>query len=158
MATHGAHPARTDPRRNERGSPGASRRAQHTRNPVQTECGRASARPFGPCLRQVAAELVAQFGAPWPDLWDTLRSCYAPDEIEAARRLAPWLERAEREGVSPRLARRITAALLDGKLVPAPRRPAANETLAHVPLALQRYVVEAPDLSRYDHLSAKVSA
>lgn len=109
-------------------------------------------------LRQVAAELVAQFGAPWPDLWDTLRSCYAPDEIEAARRLAPWLERADREGVTPRLARRITAALLDGELVPAPRRALANETLAHVPLALQRYVVEAPDLSRYDHLHARVSA
>jgi hypothetical protein len=48
-------------------------------------------------LRQVASELVAQFGDPWPALWDALRSLYSPDEIEAARRLAPWLERADRE-------------------------------------------------------------
>ena len=103
-------------------------------------------------LRQVARELVAQFGDPWPSLWQALCVCYAPDEIEAARRLAPWLERADHEGVGPRLARRITAALLDGSLVTAPRRTAANDTPATVPPALQRYEVEPPDLGRYDNL------
>jgi hypothetical protein len=109
-------------------------------------------------LRQVARELVAQFGDPWPALWDTLCSCYAPDEIEAARRLAPWLERADIEGVGPRLARRITAALFDGSLVLPPLRKAANDLPALVPQALQRYEVEGPDLHRYDHLLEKASA
>jgi transposase len=109
-------------------------------------------------LRQVAGELVAQFGDPWPGLWDALRTCYAPDEIEAARRLGPWLERADREGVGPRLARRIVAALDDGSLVPPPQRRAANDVPAHVPAALQMYAVETPDLARYDALLARASA
>jgi hypothetical protein len=53
-------------------------------------------------LRQVVHELVAQFGEPWPQIWSALRACYAPDELEAARRLAPWLERADREGLDRR--------------------------------------------------------
>ena len=102
-------------------------------------------------LRQVARELVAQFGDPWPALWDALCLLYAPDEIEAARRLAPWLERADREGVGPRLARRITAALADGSLVTTPRRAAANDSPTIVPAALQGFEVESPNLGRYDH-------
>jgi transposase len=109
-------------------------------------------------LRQVARELVAQFGDPWPALWDALRACYGSDEIEAARRLAPWLERADREGVGPRLARRITAALTDGSLVLAPMRASANDAPSHVPHALRGFDVEGPDLHRYDHLAARVSA
>jgi len=35
-------------------------------------------------LRQVAHELVAQFGAPWPALWAALHARHSPDEIEAA--------------------------------------------------------------------------
>jgi transposase len=110
-------------------------------------------------LRQVARELVAQFGDPWPALWDALCACYAPDEIEAARRFAPWLERADEDGVGPRLARRITAALVDGSLVTAPRRKAANDPPVAVPPALRSYEVEPPDLRRYDrHLPEQESA
>ena len=110
-------------------------------------------------LRQVAHELVAQFGAPWPALWDALRACYSPDEIEAARRLAPWLERADREGLS-RVAPRIRAALASGTLVTSPRRAVATDGLAEVPSSLRAYAVEAPDLRRYDVLlqAARCSA
>ena len=103
-------------------------------------------------LRQVASELVAQFGDPWPALWNALRSLHSPDEIEAARRLAPWLERADREGVGRPLARAIDLAIADGSLVTAPRRSSRHDAPTHVPLALQIYTVEAPDLTRYDAL------
>lgn len=109
-------------------------------------------------LRQVARALVAQFGDPWPALWDTLCACYAPDEIEAARRLAPWLERADREGVGKKLAQRITAALEDGSLVPTLQRRRASDAPSHVPVSLRVYTVEAPDLARYDALVARASA
>jgi hypothetical protein len=109
-------------------------------------------------LRQVAAELVAQFGDPWPALWDALCSLHSPDEIEAARRLAPWLERADREGVGRRLARAIDAAIANGSLVTTPRRSSPKDATALVPTALQIYTVEAPDLGRYDALLARASA
>lgn len=109
-------------------------------------------------LRQVAAELVAQFADPWPALWNALRSLHSPDEIEAARRLAPWLERADREGVGPRLAQAIDAAIADGSLVTAPQRCSNKDAPTHVPSALQIYTVEAPDLSRYDALLVRASA
>ncbi len=109
-------------------------------------------------LRQVARELVTQFGDPWPALWDALRSVHSPDEIEAARRLAPWLERADREGVGRRLARAIDAAIGDGSLVSAPRRSSHPDAPTHVPAALQLYTVEAPDLGRYDALLVRASA
>jgi hypothetical protein len=102
-------------------------------------------------LRQVANELVAQFGEPWPAIWSALRACYAPDELEAARRLAPWLERAEREGLT-RLAPKMRKALADGTLVTAPRRANAVDALANVPTALRSYAIESSDLRRYDHL------
>lgn len=108
-------------------------------------------------LRQVANEMVAQFGAPWPELWDTLCTRYAPDLIEAARRLAPWLERAEHEGLE-RVRRHIVDALAHGPLVPFPRRTTRAETLARVPPALAGYAVEMPDLSRYDALLERESA
>jgi transposase len=108
-------------------------------------------------LRQVARELVAQFGAPWPALWEALRTLHSPDEIEAARRLAPWLERADRQGLGRPLSRAITEAIAEGSLVPTPRRAAGRHAPTHVPLALQIYAVEAPDLSRYDAL-ARASA
>jgi len=109
-------------------------------------------------LRQVATELVAQFGDPWPALWDALRSLHSPDEIEAARRLAPWLERADRQGVGRPLARAIEAAIADGSLVTSPRRSSNQDAPTHVPAALQIYTVEAPDLSRYDALLMRASA
>jgi transposase len=109
-------------------------------------------------LRQVAGELVAQFGDPWPALWDALRSLHSPDEIEAARRLAPWLERADREGVGRPLARAIDVAIADGSLVTAPRRSSNWDAPMHVPPALQIYTVEAPDLGRYDALLVRASA
>lgn len=102
-------------------------------------------------LRQVVHELVAQFGEPWPAIWKALRACYAPDELEAARRLAPWLERADREGLA-RLAPRMREALADGTLVTAPRRAKAADALANVPVALRSYAVESADLRRYDLL------
>ena len=108
-------------------------------------------------LRQVAAELVAQFGDPWPALWNALRTCYSPDEIEAARRLASWLERADSEGVK-HTSRRIARAIETGKLVPSPRRATSAEGPANVPASLQKYVVEKPDLARYDHLHDRDSA
>jgi hypothetical protein len=109
-------------------------------------------------LRQVATELVVQFGDPWPALWDALRSLHSPDEIEAARRLAPWLERADRQGVGRPLARAIEAAIADGSLVTSPRRSSNQDAPTHVPAALQIYTVEAPDLSRYDALLMRASA
>jgi hypothetical protein len=110
-------------------------------------------------LRQVAHELVAQFGQPWPALWEALRACYAPDEIEAARRLAPWLERADRQGLA-RIASRMRAAIADGTLVSPPLRAAGAEGLSEVPAALRLYAIEAPDLRRYDALleAARCSA
>ncbi len=109
-------------------------------------------------LRQVASELVAQFGDPWPALWNALRSLHSPDEIEAARRLAPWLERADREGIGRPLARAIDVAIADGSLVTTPRRASRQDAPMHVPAALQIYTVEAPDLSRYDALLQRASA
>jgi hypothetical protein len=110
-------------------------------------------------LRQVVRELVAQFGAPWPALWEALRACYAPDELEAARRLAPWLERADRQGLG-RVAPRMRAALADGSLVAPPRRVTGTDGLAEIPVALRDYTVETPDLRRYDALleAARCSA
>lgn len=108
-------------------------------------------------LRQVAHEMVAQFGSPWPELWDTLCTRYSPDAIEAARRLAPWLERADREGLV-RVKQPIADALGTGTLVTLPRRAKHAETPARVPLALSQYAVETPDLSRYDALLERASA
>jgi hypothetical protein len=110
-------------------------------------------------LRQVVHELVAQFGPPWPALWEALRACYAPDELEAARRLAPWLERADRQGLA-RIAPRIRAAIADGTLVSPPQHSVGAEDLAEVPAALRLYAIEAPDLGRYDALleAARCSA
>jgi transposase len=110
-------------------------------------------------LRQVVHELVAQFGQPWPALWEALRACYAPDEIEAARRLAPWLERADRQGLA-RVAPRIRAAIADGTLVSPPQHVGGADGLAEIPAALRLYAIEAPDLRRYDALleAARCSA
>ncbi len=109
--------------------------------------------------RQVARELVAQFGDPWPALWAALCALHAPDEIEAARRLGPWLERADKDGLAA-LAPRIRRALASGSLVPALAPQAAAGADAHVPEALRLYVVEGPDLGRYDALveAARASA
>lgn len=104
-------------------------------------------------LRQVAHELVAQFGAPWPALWAALRTRHSPDEIEAARRLAPWLRDADKEGMA-RTATRIAHALATEQLLPeshAPRLPSASLV---VPAALRGYEVETSDLARYDALCA----
>jgi hypothetical protein len=110
-------------------------------------------------LRQVVRELVAQFGSPWPELWEALRACYASDEIEAARRLGPWLEQADRQGLS-RIARRMRVALADGSLVAPPLRAKSTDGLAVVPASLRSYAVESPDLRRYDTLleAARCSA
>jgi transposase len=110
-------------------------------------------------LRQVVHELVAQFGQPWPALWEALRACYAPDEIEAARRLAPWLERADRQGLA-RIAPRMRAAIADGTLVSPPQHAVGADGLAEIPAALRLYAIEAPDLRRYDALleAARCSA
>jgi transposase len=102
-------------------------------------------------LRQVVHELVAQFGSPWPELWDALRERYAPDEVEAARRLAPWLERADRHGLA-RVASGMRRALADGSLVTPPKRAIGTHGLTEIPANLQAYVVEPPDLGRYDLL------
>ena len=83
-------------------------------------------------LRQVVHELVAQFGPPWPELWKALCACYAPDELEAARRLAPWLERADRHGLA-RVGTRMRAALADGSLVAPPRRATSAGELVENP-------------------------
>jgi len=104
-------------------------------------------------LRQVATELVTQFGEPWPTLWNTLRKRHSPDEIEAARRLAPWLRDADRDGLQ-KTAARIAKALQQERLVPDAEAMAPRAPLPHVPCALQGYTVESPDLSRYDALCA----
>lgn len=109
-------------------------------------------------LRQCVRELVTQFGDPWPELWRALCARYAPDEIEAARRLAPWLERADNEGVGARLAARISQALADGSLVTALQRKTVDHLSAVVPHALRSFEVEGPDLGRYDHLLTRASA
>jgi transposase len=102
-------------------------------------------------LRQVSMELVTQFGAPWPALWEALRRSHCPDEIEAARRFAPWLQQAACQGVE-RTSLAISTALASGVLVPAPTRVSQAGPLTQVPAALREYIVEAPDLSRYDGL------
>jgi len=108
-------------------------------------------------LRQVVHELVTQFSSPWPELWDALSTRYSPDLIEAARRLAPWLERADREGLA-RVKQPIIDAMDRGTLVPFLQRSKRTEALAHVPASLSEYAVETPDLSRYDVLLERVSA
>jgi transposase len=100
-------------------------------------------------LRQVVRELAAQFGPPWPALWTALAARHAPDEIEAARRLGPWLRLADREGLAA-VAPRLTAALAAGTLVAPPTPVHAPTPATTVPAALRGFVVEAPDLSRYD--------
>lgn len=102
-------------------------------------------------LRQVASELVAQFGEPWPALWTALRQRHSPDEIEAARRLAPWLRDAERDGLTVTAAR-ITASLRERLLVPEARPVAEGVPPLAVPDALRGFVVESSDLSRYEAL------
>lgn len=102
-------------------------------------------------LRQVASELVAQFGAPWSALWDTLRQRHSPDEIEAARRLAPWLRRAHKEGM-PVTTREIVRALEAQRLVPATPAASPQDAPVAVPEALRGYEVERSDLSRYEAL------
>ena len=103
-------------------------------------------------LRQVVHELVAQFGDPWPALWDALCACYAPDELEAARRLAPWLERADRQGVA-RLGRDYVRRLPTGPSWRLRDGPPGRRSF-DIPVALRAYAVESPDLSRYDSLLA----
>jgi transposase len=104
-------------------------------------------------LRQVARELVAQFGDPWGALWAALCQRHSPDEIEAARRFAPWLHLAAREGLAA-VGPQIATALRTGALVAPPdARPPAPPP-PPVPAALRDYVVEAPDLRRYDALGA----
>lgn len=100
-------------------------------------------------LRQVSSELVAQFGEPWGALWKSLCVLHSPDEIEAARRLGPWLREAAHDGIDV-VATRIRAAMRDGNLVPAAKAKTSSEPLTIVPAALRGYTVEAPDLSRYD--------
>jgi transposase len=102
-------------------------------------------------LRQVASEFVAQFGDPWPALWDTLRQRHSPDEIEAARRLAPWLRRAHKDGM-PVTTREIVRALEAQRLVPATPAASPQDAPVAVPEALRGYEVERSDLSRYEAL------
>lgn len=102
-------------------------------------------------LRQVASELVAQFGEPWPSLWSALRQRHSPDEIEAARRLAPWLRDADKDGLAA-TAPRIEASLRAQRLVPPARPVADGVPPLEVPDALRGYEVESSDLSRYDAL------
>ena len=102
-------------------------------------------------LRQVAHELVAQFGAPWPALWSALRTLHSPDEIEAARRLAPWLRDADKDGLAA-TATRIERALVTEQLVPERHAPRVLAASVVVPAALRGYEVETSDLARYDAL------
>ena len=69
-----------------------------------------------------------------------------------------WLERADRQGVGPALARAIDAAIAHGSVVSTPRRKADKQASTNVPLALQMYAVETPDLRRYDALIERASA
>lgn len=107
-------------------------------------------------LRQVAGELVAQFGEPWEALWQALRVRHSPDEIEAARRFGPWLREAAHDGLSV-VATRIRAALQEGRLVTLAEAPAPSAPRSTVPAAFRGYTVEGPDLSRYDMRTARRS-
>ena len=102
-------------------------------------------------LRQVVRERIAQFGEPWPTLWSALCAHHSPDAIEAARRLAPWLRQADREGLAA-TSRQIAASLTTGTLLPEMATKAVSTTTLTVPAALRDYVVETPDLTRYDVL------
>ena len=101
-------------------------------------------------LRQVAAELVAQFGDPWPALWKRSAPCTRPTKSKLHVVSPHGLNAPTARASGVRLARAIDAAIADGSLVSTPRRKAAQEAATHVPVALQMYAVEAPDLSRYD--------
>lgn len=102
-------------------------------------------------LRQVAHELVAQFGEPWRALWSALRVRHSPDEIEAARRLAPWLRDADHDGL-PATTARIVHALGTEQLLPERRAEPVPALTLVVPEALRGFEVETSDLSRYDAL------
>lgn len=108
-------------------------------------------------LRQVAHELVAQFGEPWPTLWTALRQRHSPDEIEAARRMAPWLRDAERNGLAA-TATCIRRALREEHLMPSPSPVVAPTPAVQVPAALRGFEVEASDLRRYDALCGAARA
>jgi hypothetical protein len=107
-------------------------------------------------LRQVVRELITQFGGPWPPLWQALCTRHSPDELEAARRMGPWLRLADREGLET-TATRIAEALASGALLPEPTPLHAPAAAAYVPAPLREYAVEAPDLTRYDAGSMRVA-
>lgn len=108
-------------------------------------------------VRQVIRELVAQFGAPWNELWTRLCALHAADELEAARRFAHWLHEAHMHGVeSTAIQVRRTLA---GELA-MPEKRSKNATSKRedlVPAALRGIDVEKPDLTRYDALTKEVA-
>ena len=108
-------------------------------------------------VRQVIRELIAQFGAPWDELWTRLCALHAADELEAARRFAHWLHEAHMHGLKS-TAIQVRRVLI-GELA-MPEKRSKNTTTKRedlVPEKLRGIEVEAPDLSRYDALTQEVA-
>ncbi|MFO0558661.1 MAG: IS21 family transposase [Polyangiales bacterium] len=108
-------------------------------------------------VRQVIRELIAQFGAPWDELWKRLSALHAADEIEAARRFAHWLHEAHTHGLE-RAAVAVRRALAGELAMPEKRsKNISTKREDLVPERLRGIDVETPDLSRYDALAQEVA-
>jgi transposase len=101
-------------------------------------------------VRQVAPKLLAELGAPYQGLWETL--CPRYGELEAARVVAKLLGAFDHEG-----EQRIGQALRDI----LKQDPTPNETVAApqpvVPLSLSSYQVESGHAADYDRLLEEAS-
>jgi hypothetical protein len=101
-------------------------------------------------VRQVAPKLLAELGAPYQGLWETL--CPRYGELEAARVVAKLLGAFDHEG-----EQRIGQALREI----LNQDPTPNETVVApqptVPLSLSSYQVESGHAADYDRLLEEAS-
>jgi transposase len=101
-------------------------------------------------VRQVAPKLLAELGAPYQGLWETL--CPRYGELEAARVVAKLLGAFDHDG-----ERRISQALSDI----LNQDPTPDETVVvsqpAVPLSLSSYQVESGHAADYDRLLEEAS-
>ncbi len=99
-------------------------------------------------VRQVAPELLAELGEPYPKLWELL--CARYDEREASRLLARILGAVVDHGEQP-VAEALVAALAGGDVdhLKLPR-PSERTGVVAVPEALAGYEIESAQASDYD--------
>lgn len=101
-------------------------------------------------VRQVAPELIAELGAPFPDFWSRLCDQYG--EREAARVLARLLGALSRHG-REHVVNALEALLGDGKIKAL---PVASVPHADVPEPLAAYLVRPSRVAEYDALFTEV--